>query len=278
MKVSVVVEVTIRVNIECIDDSIVVVIDVVPVCDSIAIPVVELGERGAPGCATRVWVGWVWICRGRAIPCCNISGRIQWECIEFILDLIVIKIVFEVACITAYSDVAQVVRRCGSTHVWVKPIVDSVVVLVERSQSVVVEVLVVIDFTVSTSVIIAVSTRNFEVHIVDACDCDGRSTVSAADGDLSANAVAVSGPVNRDCCNRTTRCWVRHNVNGECGSRLRRCGHVRCSHIAKAACKRGGIECGWLAVEQAVVIALVVTVHVNVDTHIMDAIVVVIGV
>ena len=248
VKVSVIVQITVRVNVKCIDDSIVVIVDVVPICDSVAIPVIELGERRTSCCAARVRVCGVWICRCWAVPCCDISGCVQWECVEFILDLVIVKIVLKVACVATYGDIAQVVRCCGPAHVRVEPIVDSVVVLVEWSQAVVVEVLVVIDFTIGASIVIAVRSWNFEVHTVDACNCDGRSTVSTTDGDLSANIVAVSSPVDCDCSDCPARGSVCHDIDGECCTVLRGCCHVCCRHIAEAASKGSGIKRSWLAV------------------------------
>ena len=79
MQVVVVVKVTIPVDVEHIDDTVVIVVNVVPVADTVAVPVVELGERGATSLTTRVRVDGVWIGLGWAVPRGNCRCSVKWE-------------------------------------------------------------------------------------------------------------------------------------------------------------------------------------------------------
>ncbi len=198
MKVCVVVEVAIPIDIECIDDPVVIVINVIPVGNTIAIPIIELGERGALRGAAWIWIHGVWRRHCWAVPSSDIRCLVQWERVVFVLDLIVVKIVFEVACVATHRDVAEVVRGGCSAHVRIEPIVDGVVILIERTEAVVVEVLIVINLTVDVAVVVPICTRDFEIDVVDAGDGDRCAPVATADGDLSSRRVSVPGVVEGD--------------------------------------------------------------------------------
>ena len=166
MEVSVVIEIAIPINVENVDDSIVVVIDVFPVENTVSVPVVELGERGST-CLTswirvdRVWIGCCW-----AVPTNDVCCLVEWETVVLVVDVIVVKVVLEVGCITADENVTKVVWACCTTKFWVKPVVNSVVVLIEWSKAVIVEVLIVIDFTIEACLAVCVSTRRLVRSIV----------------------------------------------------------------------------------------------------------------
>ena len=150
MKISIVVEVAIPVDVENIDDSIVVVVDVFPVENTVTIPVVELGERGSAGLTSWVWVDWVWIGCCWAVPPYDVSCLIEWETVVLVVDVVVVKVVLEVGCITADENVTKIVWACCTPKFRVKPVVNSVVVLIEWSKAVIIEILIVIDFTIET--------------------------------------------------------------------------------------------------------------------------------
>ena len=76
------------------------------------------------------------------------------------MDVIVISVVWKV-CATN-GKVSKVVGRGGSSKVAVQPIVDAVVILVKGSANIVVEVVVVIKFTINHSIAISVPTGNLE--------------------------------------------------------------------------------------------------------------------
>ena len=145
MQVVVVVKVAIPIDVENIDDTVVVVVDVVPVADAVAIPVVELREGGATCLTAWIRVCWVGVGLRGAVPRCDVSGGVQGEGVVLVLDVVVVEVVREVG--SAHGKVAEVVWGGCSAKVRVKPIIDTVVVLVKRSAQVVVEVAVVIDFT-----------------------------------------------------------------------------------------------------------------------------------
>ena len=132
MKISIVVEIAIPVYVENIDDSIVVVIDVFPVENTISVPVVELRERGSTGLTSWVWVDWVWIGCCWAVPPNDVSCLIERETVVLVVDVVVIKVVLKVGCVATHENVSKVVWACCSTKFWIKPVVNSVVVLIER--------------------------------------------------------------------------------------------------------------------------------------------------
>ena len=166
MKISIVVEIAIPVYVENIDDSIVVVIDVFPVENTVSIPVVELGERGATGLTSWVWVDWVRVGCCWAVPPDDVSCLVEWETVVLVVDVVVVKIVLKVGCITADENVSEVIWACCPTEFWIEPIVNSVVVLIERSKAVVIKVLIVIDFTIEASLAVCISTRRLVRSIV----------------------------------------------------------------------------------------------------------------
>ena len=90
MKVAIVIEVTIPINVERVDDSIIVIIYVNPVIDAVTIPIVELGIGGSLSVAARVRAYWVWICNCWAVPCCDYGGFVKWEGVVLICDLVII--------------------------------------------------------------------------------------------------------------------------------------------------------------------------------------------
>ena len=81
--------------------------------------------------ASRIWVDWVWICCSWTVPCDNIGCLVEREAVVFIVDVIIVKVVFEIGCIPAYENVSEVVWTGGTPEFWVQPVIDSVVVLVE---------------------------------------------------------------------------------------------------------------------------------------------------
>ena len=105
VKVSIIVEVTIPVNVKDIDDSIVVVVNVFPIENTITVPIVELGERSTAGLTSWIWVDRVWIGCCWTIPSNDVSCLIERETIVLIVDIVVIKVVLEVGCITANQNV-----------------------------------------------------------------------------------------------------------------------------------------------------------------------------
>ena len=154
MQVVVVVKVTVPVDVKSVDDTVVVVVNVVPVADAVAVPVVELRERGSTGLTPRVGVGWVGVGLCGAVPCSNIRCSVEREGVVLVLDVVVIKVVREVG--PANGKVAEVIGRGGAAHVCIKPVVDAVVVLVEGATDVIVQVVIVVDFTVDGAVLITV--------------------------------------------------------------------------------------------------------------------------
>ena len=160
VKVVVVVEVAIPIDIQNIDDTVVVVVNVVPVADTIAIPVVELRERGTTGLTAGVGANRVGVSLCWAVPRGDIGGSIKREGVVFILDVVVVKIVRSVR--TAHGKVAEIVRGCGTAHIGIEPVIDAIVILVKRPKSVVVQVAIVIDFTIKLSIAVSVSAREVE--------------------------------------------------------------------------------------------------------------------
>ena len=159
MQVSVVVEVTIPVDVENVDDSIIVIIDVFPVENAITIPVIELGERCTACLTSWIWVNRIWICCCWTVPCDNIGCLVKRETVVFIVDVVIVKIIFEIGCIPTYENVSKVVRTGGAAEFWVQPIIDAVVILVKWSHAVIVKVLVIIDFTIKSSLAVCIATR-----------------------------------------------------------------------------------------------------------------------
>ena len=79
VKVCIVIEITVPVDVKNVDDPVAVVINIVPVCNSIVIPVVKLRERGTSRGAPWIWIGWVRCSHCRAVPCGNFRGFVKWE-------------------------------------------------------------------------------------------------------------------------------------------------------------------------------------------------------
>ena len=119
MEVSVIVKVAIPIDVENIDDSVVVIVDVFPVEYTVSIPVVELREGGASRLTSWIWVDRVWIGRGWTVPCDNVSCFVEREAVVLVVDVIVIEVVFEVRCISAHQNVSKIVRAGCSTKFWI---------------------------------------------------------------------------------------------------------------------------------------------------------------
>ena len=180
VEVVVVVQVAVPVDVQCVHDAVVVIVNVVPVADPITVPVVELGIGCTTGLAARIRIDRVGVGLRGAVPRGHISSTVKREGVVLVLDVVVVKVVGKVS--TAHGEVAEVVRRGGATHVSVKPVVDAVVVLVKRSAHVIVKVAVVIQFTIDDAVVVAVATGDFEVQGVHAGDRDGGVGISGGDG------------------------------------------------------------------------------------------------
>ena len=162
MQVIVVVKVAIPVNVENVNDTVVVVVNVVPVADAIAIPVVELGERSTSGLTSWVGVNGIGVGLSWTVPGGNVGCGVERERVVFVFDVVVVQVIGKVC--TTNGEVAEVVRRGGSAHVGIEPVVNAVVVLVKGSAYIVVKVAVVVDFTIGCAVLVAVASWNFEVH------------------------------------------------------------------------------------------------------------------
>ena len=113
-----------------------------------------------------VWVDWVWIGCCWAVPPDDVSCLIEWETVVLVVDVVIIKVVLEVGCITAHENVTKIVWACCTAKFWVEPVVNSVVVLVEWSKAVIIEILIVIDFTIEACLAVCVSTGRLVRSIV----------------------------------------------------------------------------------------------------------------
>ena len=196
VEVVVVVEVTIPIDVQNVDDAVVVVINVIPVVDAIAVPVVEL-RKGSASCLTpNVRVGWVGVGLSWAVPCGHIRGSIEWERVVFVLNVVVVEVVREIC--SANGKVSEVIGFCCTAHVRVEPVVDAVVVLVKRPTHVVIKVAVVIELTVDVAVVVAVSSGDLEVHGVHAGHVDGGAGVARGDRNRIAHAVTEPFLVDTD--------------------------------------------------------------------------------
>ena len=106
-----------------------------------------------------VWVDWVWIGCSWAVPANDVCCLIEWETVVLVVDVVIIKVVLEVGCITAHENVTKIVWACCTAKFWVEPVVNSVVVLVEWSKAVIIEVLIVINFTIEACLAVSIATR-----------------------------------------------------------------------------------------------------------------------
>ena len=159
MQVAIVVKVTIPIDVENVNDSIVVIIDVFPVENAITIPIIELGERCTACLTSWIRIDWVRICCCRTVPCNNIGCLVERETVIFVVDVVIIKIVFEIGCIPTYENISKIVWTGGTAEFWVQPIIDAVVILVEWPHTVIVKVLVIIDFTIKSCLAVCIATR-----------------------------------------------------------------------------------------------------------------------
>ena len=273
MEVVVVVKVTVPIDVEGIDDAVVVVINVVPVADAITVPVVELRERGSSSLTAWVWVDGVRVGLRWAVPRRNIGSGIERERVVLVLDVVVVKVVRKVG--TAHGKVAEVVGGLRAAHVNVEPVVDTVVVLVEGAQEVIVKVVVVIDFTIDGAIEVTVCTGDFEVHAGDAAHGNLCVRSTARDGQ------DIAGSVSRTCAvdgNAGHHATAGDDVEGETGPAAGggRGGDVVAVHVAASTV--GQRHAGGAAVLKASVIAALVAVGVDLDAGVGDTVVVVIGV
>ena len=272
MKVVVVVQIAVPVNVERIDDPVVVVVNVVPVTDAVSVPIVELREgsasRLAPGVgAHRIGVGLRW-----AVPRQDVRCRIQRERVVLVLDVVVVKVVRSVC--TAHGEIAEIVWGLSAPHVGVKPVVDGVVVLVEGAKPVVVKVTVIVDFTIDLTVPVAISTRRFKVGGGHARDGQVALGVPAVHGHNIANAVArarsVDGGVRDGPCGSGNVDGQASTATGCQGSNIR---------AAVVVCTASGdAETGDCPVLKARVIAGLVAVRIDFNARVRNAVVVVVGV
>ena len=233
-----------------------------------------------------VRVRWVGVGLRWTVPRENVGSGVKRERIVLVFDVVVVKVVGKVG--TANSEVAEVVRGLRTTHVNVEPVVNAVVVLVKRTQKVIVKIVVVVDFTIDVAVQVAVFTGDFEIH--GGRTADGHLSVgcSAGDGQDVARRISGSGPVDGDAGDHAT---AGDDVEREAGAAAggRGGGDVVGVDVAAAAVGEGDargaavLEAGVIAGLVAVGIdfnagvrnAVVVVVRVN---HVEDAVVVVVGV
>ena len=160
-----------------------------------------------------VGVGGVGVGLRRAVPSGNFRRSVQRERVVFVLDVIVVQIVRDV-CATN-GKVAEIVGGGRPTHVGVKPVVDTVVVLVKWPTNIIVEITVVIDFTVELPVAVAVPTRDVENSGRNARDGQVALGIATVDGHDVADTVSGTCPVDDRV--RDGACRGR-DVNGQPGS------------------------------------------------------------
>ena len=273
MEVVVVVKVTVPIDVQGVDDAVVVVIDVVPVADAVAVPVVELRERGSSSLTAWVWVDGVRVGLGWAVPRRDIGSGVEREGVVLVLDVVVVKVVRKVG--SAHGKVAEVVGGLRAAHVDVEPVVDTVVVLVKRTQEVIVEVVVVVDFTIDGAVEVTVCARDFEVHAGDAAHGNLCVRSTARDGQHVTGSVSGTCTVDGNAGHHAT---AGDDVQSEAGPAAGggRGGDVVAIHIAASAV--GQRHAGGATVLKTGVIAALVAVGIDLNAGVGDAVVVVIGV
>ena len=272
MQVVVVVKIAIPVNVKHVDDAVVVVVNVVPIADAVAVPVVELRKR-CSSCLTarvgtdRVGIGLCW-----AVPCGDIGCRIKREGVVLVFDVVVVQIVGTVR--STYGKITEVVRGLRAAHVDVEPVVKAVVVLIKRTADIVVQVVIVVNLAIDDVVVVAVGTWNLEVGRGDAGDGQVALGIASEEGDLIADVVARAAPVDGGRRDRAAGC---DDVHRESRAAARRGG----CHVGGAVvvCTAGGDgDAGHSAVSQAGVVAGLVAVGVDFHTGVKDAVVVVVRV
>ena len=162
MEIVVVVKIAIPVNVQNIDDSIVVIVDIVPIAHTVAVPIVELRKGSSAGLTAWVRVCWVRIGLRWTVPCGHNIVVIKGEGIVLVFDVVVVQIVGPI-CATN-SEVPEVVWGFCAAHIGVQPVVDAVVILVEWASNIVIEVVVVINFAVDGAVLIAIRSGNLKIR------------------------------------------------------------------------------------------------------------------
>ena len=147
MEIVVVVKVAVLVDVQPVEYAVVVVVYVLPVVNAVAVPVVVSCVRLTHQDAVLVGVDRIWVGEARAVPVLDlIVGRVHVR-ILLVGYTIIIQVERDVVGVHRRAP-EGVVRQSRSPHVRVQPVPNQIVVLIDRSVPVIVDVPIVVHLAI----------------------------------------------------------------------------------------------------------------------------------